>query len=288
MKINISAKSDVGIERTNNEDAFILCPVLGHQNWREDTNGYIYNGNLGSLAVVADGMGGANAGETASNIALETVKNCFELHCIESIDLSDKNICSFLEAVIKAANDAIMKRIEYDPETIGMGTTIVLLWLIKQKAYIAWCGDSRCYVFNPRTGLKSLTKDHSYVQELIDRGEISIKESYSHPDNNVITRCLGDSDSSVTPDIIIYDVRPNDTFLLCSDGLCGYCKDRNIEKVLYSNISDIDECCKCLINIALSAGGFDNITVTLLSVVDDNASQISIPILYRLKNMFNL
>lgn len=180
MKINISAKSDIGLERANNEDAFLFCSDLKEQNWNELTNKYIHVGNFGTIAVVADGMGGAKAGEVASKLALETIKKHFNVKNLNSIH--SKDIPTFLIESIELANESIIKHVDSDPETIGMGTTIVLIWLIGQKAYIAWCGDSRCYVFNPKKGLIKLTKDHSYVQELIDKGQISIKESYRHPE----------------------------------------------------------------------------------------------------------
>lgn len=286
MKINISAKSDIGLERANNEDAFLFCSDLKEQNWNELTNKYIHVGNFGTIAVVADGMGGAKAGEVASKLALETIKKHFNVKNLNSIH--SKDIPTFLIESIELANESIIKHVDSDPETIGMGTTIVLIWLIGQKAYIAWCGDSRCYVFNPKKGLIKLTKDHSYVQELIDKGQISIKESYRHPDSNIITRCLGDTEISPEPEIIVYDVSPNDTFLLCSDGLCGYCEDKLIEKKLYQNIGDLDICNKSLLDIALKSGGFDNITILLLSMIENNAMNISVPLTTKIKRLFTV
>lgn len=265
MKIKISAQTNVGLERTNNEDAYIYCSNINEQNWEYSPKKYSYIGNLGSIAVVADGMGGKNAGETASNIAIRTIKDCFKQKNFTAILSSNDKIHSFIKETFQKADNAIMEYIKNAPETIGMGTTIVLLWLINEKAYIAWCGDSRCYVFNPTYGLKALSKDHSYVQDLIDKGDITSEESYNHPDNNIITRCLGDSDTSADPDIITYDVNDNDIFLLCSDGLCGYCRDSEIEKVINKNYIRINKCTKSLIKMALNTGGHDNITVLLLS-----------------------
>lgn len=287
MKINISAKSDVGLERTNNEDAFVFCPDLTKQNWGESLDDYAQVGTLGSMAVVADGMGGANAGEMASTIALETIRGCFCRDNLESLSLTDEAIRSFLSDAITAANEAIMQRVSSDPDTIGMGTTIVLLWQIKQKAYIAWCGDSRCYVYNPDHGLKCLSKDHSYVQELIDNGVLSAKDVYDHPDSNVITRCLGDTDSPAVPDIIVYDVRMNDTFLLCSDGLCGYCSDKTIERIMTRHIQDLACCTESLVGAALKTGGFDNITIVLSSLIADRSVKVSGSIWHKLKRIQN-
>lgn len=286
MKVNISAKSDTGLERTNNEDAFVFCQDLNRQNWDEATHGYIPTGDLGSFAAVADGMGGANAGETASNIALDTIKNAFRADIVKSVVSSEQDICAYIREVIKKAHEAIMQHVNADPDTIGMGTTIVLLWMIRGKAFIAWCGDSRCYVYNPRKGMHRLSKDHSLVQELIDKGEITVNESYERPDGNIITRCLGDTDSSSDPDLTTYVVRPDDTFLLCSDGLCGYCRDKTIRKTLYSSVTDVDKCSDALIDISLKRGGYDNVTVVLLSAIDDNSATLRIPFLSKIRNWF--
>lgn len=286
MKIKVLAQTDIGKECTDNEDACVVCPDLGRQSWIcGQMPCYESLGKYGAVAVVADGMGGASSGEVASSIAIEVVKNAFaEERLCDCIRLGRME--EFLREVVKDADEAINRKIEEDPEKVGMGTTIVLLWLLGTKAYIVWCGDSRCYVFNPGSGLNSLTKDHSYVQELIDAGEITIEQSYKHPDNNVITRCLGGVDYLATPDVAVYDVCPGDMFLLCSDGLCGYCRDKLIEKTLYAQIPNLDRCCKGLIHEALDAGGFDNVTVLLLSVVDGDAMEVRIPIWRRLKNLF--
>lgn len=275
MKISISGKTDVGIERSNNEDAFSFCSDLTKSVWDISTSeGYVINGKLGSVSIVADGMGGANAGDIASSIAIESLKKDLIPSLLLTVIDSDETIKEYLSKIILNANDAILKHTELDPDTIGMGTTIVLIWILNEKAYIAWCGDSRCYVFNPKQGLKCLSKDHSYVQELIDKGEISIKQSFKHLDNSVITRCLGDSDTSAEPEIIVYEIHKHDQFLLCSDGLCGYCRDKIIEKTFYKEYLNIDKCCNAMIDLALKTGGQDNISVVNISTIDDNETEI--------------
>lgn len=277
MKIKIVATTDTGKERTNNEDAFILCPDLLQQDWAQNgTPSYIPCSKYGSLLVVADGMGGANAGEVASAIATKSIRSSFsKAHIEESLNSND--IDGLIQKSIKNADEAINKRIWEDPDTSGMGTTIVVCWIIDNVAHIGWCGDSRCYVFNPFSGIKQLTKDHSLVQELVDKGEISEKEAFTHPDNNVITRGLGDVDSQSTPEIINYSLSPNDIVLLCSDGLCGYCTNRSIEKLLGRNSVDIMKCRDELMRLALDAGGFDNICIALASVINDNQSVPNLP-----------
>lgn len=269
MKIKMTALTDVGRERTNNEDSFLVCPDLGGKKW-EGTVGYIPLADAGAVAIVADGMGGPVAGEVASTLAIETVQKCFMENPIPEL-LSDEAAESVLKAFVNKANEALHSRIDSDPETIGMGTTIVILWLLGSSAHIAWCGDSRCYVFHPKRGLRLLTKDHSYVQEMVDRGEITQDEAFNHPDSNIITRGLGDVDDSSEVETLTYHVEEGDVFLLCSDGLCGYCRDESIEKVLSSSWKDLEKCQVSLLQLALQAGGYDNITISLLATTPDTS-----------------
>ena len=277
MKIKIVAVTDTGKERTNNEDAYIICPDLSQQDWsHSETPTYIPLNKYGSLLVVADGMGGANAGEVASSIATNSIKRSFSKENVKYA-IMNNGIEDLLCSCIKDADDSINQRIYEDPDTSGMGTTIVICWVIGNVAYIAWCGDSRCYVYNAFRGLKLLSKDHSLVQELIDKGEITEKEAFTHPDNNVITRGLGDVDFQSQPDIVKYSINPNDIILLCSDGLCGYSTNKEIEHVLDANCIDVLKCRDGLLKLALDAGGYDNICISIASMIGDNQSVPLIP-----------
>lgn len=269
MRIEIVAKTDIGKEREQNEDAFIICPDLTHPNWELD-KAQVDLGPFGTLLAVADGMGGANAGEVASGLAMETLRQCFSTSRIVSVVNSEQHVQNYLQLAIKSADTFIKEHIIKHPETAGMGTTIVVCWILNNKAYIVWCGDSRCYMFNPKKGLMALTKDHSYVQELIDKGELTEEESFSHPDSNIITRGLGDFDTDVLADIVTYSIQPNDVFLLCSDGLSGYCRNSLIEKTIKTNYQDINKCCDKLMDLALDAGGYDNICIALASVCNED------------------
>lgn len=277
MKIKVVAITDTGKERPNNEDAFVICPDLFLQNWTlSETSTYIPLNKYGSVFVVADGMGGANAGDVASSIAINTIRNRFSKKNIENAIKYD-TIDGLLQSSIVEADEAINNKIFEEPDTTGMGTTIVVCWVIENIAHIAWCGDSRCYVYNIFEGLKSLTKDHSLVQELVDKGEITEKEAFTHPDNNIITRGLGDLDSLPQPDIISYSIHPNDVLLLCSDGLCGYSTNKEIERILKKNSADIKKCRDELLSQALNAGGYDNICIVLASLIGNEQSVPSIP-----------
>ena len=272
MKIKIVATTDVGKERTNNEDSYIICPDLSRQDWGYNgTSSYIPCSKYGSLLVVADGMGGANAGEVASSIATKSIRQTFSKENIENA-IDKGNLDGLLHLCIKNADEAINKKIIEDPDTIGMGTTTVVCWIIEGYAHIAWCGDSRCYLYNMSKGLIPLTKDHSVVQELIDNGEMTEKEAFTHPYNNVITRALGDLDSHSQPDIVSYPIGCNDIILMCSDGLCGYNTNRTIERILDENNIDVIKCREELMKLALDTGGYDNICIALASLIHDDQS----------------
>lgn len=288
MKINLCAISDVGIERTNNEDVVAICPDLSKPEWDSfSTGGYITLSSFGTIAIVADGMGGANAGEIASSLVVKKIESLFKSKICEEIIESEANMYAFLKDCFARSNQAIMDYVVGSPDSIGLGTTIVLLWIVKGKAFIAWCGDSRCYCFNPDTGLSMLTKDHSLVQELVDKGEIRTeKDAFNHPDSNIITRCLGDVDAESEPDILTYRINDGDIFLLCSDGLCGYCRDALIRKVMYSHYERITECRDALLRIALKSGGHDNISILLCATLPDNYETRKVGLKGRLKQFF--
>jgi len=146
-----------------------------------------------------------------------------------------------------------------------MGTTLVMAWLMDRKAYICWCGDSRCYVFNPAVGLTRLTKDHSLVQQLVDKGELAPEEAHKHPMSNIITQCLGNTATRISPDTRVYQMAHNDVLLLCTDGLCGLCTDDEIMQVMAAN-DDIVAMKSQLIEQALKAGGYDNVTVAICHI----------------------
>lgn len=265
MDISICAKVDIGKERDQNEDAFLVCPDLTHPDWGKNET-CVRLGPHGAVLVVADGMGGENAGEVASSLAIASIRDSFSTTPMESVVTTEERIKEFLRTMVINADDRINSEAWNHPETQGMGTTIVVCWIFEKKTYVAWCGDSRCYVYHPQTGLQALTKDHSFVQELIDKGELTDKEAFTHPDNHIITRGLGNFDSEAVPDIVSFPTQEGDTFLLCSDGLCGYCDDKTIEKVMKAHVFDTSDCCSTLINLALKSGGFDNICVALAHV----------------------
>lgn len=269
MKIKISAVNDVGRERENNEDAYIICPDMAQQDWKQPTmSSYIPLGKYGTVVVVADGMGGANAGEVASSLATTTIRDTLTAERVSQC-VASGDVPLLLRKCVSDADKAIKLRMMDDSSTMGMGTTVVICWIMADIAYIAWCGDSRCYLYHPLRGLKQLTKDHSYVQQLVDQGKITEQEALTHPDSNIITRGLGDFDANSVPDVVSHPLVADDLLIVCSDGLSGYCTDGDIESVLQDNYRDVTVCSDQLFQLAMQAGGHDNICIVLASLISD-------------------
>lgn len=266
LRLKLTAGTNVGLVRTNNEDNFVVCRNLISDNWTIPQAGETTDlGPYGALLVVADGMGGANAGEVASSIAIDTIQQAFSKQRLGNIVNSEEKILDFLCQVACDADKNIVKHSKKHKETKGMGTTLVMAWVLNDKAYICWCGDSRCYVFNPTVGLTRLSKDHSFVQQLVDRGELTPENAQFHPMSNIITQCLGNTSRQISPDTRVYKLSHDDVLLLCTDGLCGLCTDDEIVQVM-AETDDVVAMKGRLIEEALKAGGYDNVTVVVCHV----------------------
>lgn len=270
IKFRISAKTNVGLVRTNNEDNFQASSDLAVTPMKWVNNDICQLGEYGALLAVADGMGGMNAGEVASQIAIDTVREEFQPQQLtKDVTKNRFSIEKFMNDIIVKADNNIKKTAEKRPETKGMGTTIVLAWLYEGVLYVSWCGDSRAYIYNPKHGLHKLTKDHSYVQQLVDAGKLTEEEAFDFPESNIITRCLSDAKLRVQPESIAepYIVCDEDIILLCTDGLCGMIKDDEIGSVLAAYNSDLNRTTDALIQSALNASGADNVTVCLCQIL---------------------
>lgn len=267
VDFKLAAGTNVGLYRKNNEDNFIVCPDLATSQWLLPQGGdYAVLGEYGALLVVADGMGGMNAGEVASAMAVDTIQQMFTPEAIAPIVDDSKAVQQFMEQVVKAADKNILDHSQADSSTQGMGTTVVMAWLLGARAYLCWCGDSRIYVYNRRRGLQQLSKDHSYVQELVDKGELLPEYAHEHPLSNVITRCLGNEENRAVPDTRVYELHNGDVIMLCSDGLSSMCPDDQIQDIIAQFRDSPQECRDELISAALSCGGHDNVTVAVAMV----------------------
>lgn len=269
------AGTNIGL-RQNNEDNFTVCADLSKNDWGIPVNYHeeIELGNLGCVLVVADGMGGQNAGEVASSIAIETVHEMFSVDVLPTNVLeSSAAIDNYLKKVICEADLRIKKVTRDNPSTSGMGSTIVIAWIIEKLVHVAWLGDSRAYCIIKDKGIARLTKDHSYVQSLVDAGKITDDQAITHPDSNIINRSLGDTSQKAKPDVVSIELTEGEVILLCSDGLCGVCRDAVIGGIVEDNISDLRECREELISAALEAGGSDNITIAMIYITQcDNGA----------------
>jgi protein phosphatase len=269
VSFKMFAGTNIGL-RENNEDNFTVCPNLMLNEWvvPADTGQALSLGERGCIMVVADGMGGQNAGEVASAIAIDTVRELFSPTKLPTQILEDsEQINSYLKRVITEADVRIKQHAHNDPSTEGMGSTIVMVWVVRDVAYVAWLGDSRAYSYLPDKGIGRLSKDHSYVQTLVDAHKLTDEEAMNHPNSNIITRSLGDTAQRAKADVASYQLQNGEVILLCSDGLCGVCRDAVIGHIIESNYDNLQLCKEQLTQAALAAGGSDNITIALLRVM---------------------
>ncbi|MFQ9448048.1 MAG: Stp1/IreP family PP2C-type Ser/Thr phosphatase [Christensenellales bacterium] len=226
-------RTDIGRKRKQNEDAA----------WFDEKRG---------VFVVADGMGGHLAGEVASQMAIDAVRRMAARHKKPSVDL--------LKETVLGAHERIYLHAQGHAECAGMGTTISMMWRGGGYMYIAHVGDSRIYRL--RDGhMEQITQDHSLVGELVRAGLLTPEEARLHPRRNIITRALG-TEGDNTPDLLAADIRPGDCFLLCTDGLTGMVRDDDIERTLLDS-KTIDQAANRLVEMALDAGGSDNVTLIL-------------------------
>ena len=234
--------TDTGRARQSNQDS-VFC----------EENGV---GKFPNLFIVADGMGGHNAGDIASKIGIE--------EAVRQIKASEKvTPVGILEEAVQSANACIYENAEKNERFKGMGTTMVATTVIGETAYVVNVGDSRLYLLNDV--FRQITEDHSLVEEMVRSGEIQKEEMRTHPNKNIITHALG-SNEAVLPDCFEIQVNPGYVLLLCSDGLSNMLDDETIENTIRKAEGKVDVAGKELIDLANEAGGKDNISVILVQL----------------------
>lgn len=228
---------------------------------RQENQDALYVEQLGErqvLGVVCDGMGGARAGNVASALAVETFRDSFH-----DLWQSRKGLDAavYLSTSAEQANAAVNRRSETESACYGMGTTMVALLADGAHVTILNEGDSRAYRVN-ENGIECVTRDHSLVQDLVDRGELTQEEAKTHPNKNLITRALG-SEPELNADLFELQAQPGEFFLLCSDGLSNLLSD---QEILYEIIhgGEAEDCCRRLLEIAIRRGAPDNVTAVLI------------------------
>lgn len=258
MQIKASGLTHPGRVRDNNEDCFEIFP--------DETQGISYHPD--NLYIVTDGMGGATSGEVASLLAIQTIKDTFTSPYLLPIAFSPgckhDDVAKRLEYAVYMANKRLREETVKCPQLQGMGTTVVALHVEYENAYILHVGDSRCYRLRDRE-IKLITKDHSYVWDLYEKGIIPFEEINTHPRRNVITRALGIEDEAVC-DILIESIKSGDIFLLCSDGLSDMVTEFRMQQIILDDSGDLHKICTELIDEANLCGGNDNITVIMVAV----------------------
>ncbi len=240
--------TDVGQKRTMNQD-FVFAsdtPV----------------GPLPNLLIVADGMGGHQAGDTASRYTVEVIVS----HIKRS---RERNPIRVLRSAIETANEKVVEKAAGDERLSGMGTTVVAATVVQNYLYVANVGDSRLYLI--RDHIKQITRDHSLVEEMVRIGEISREQARNHPDKNIITRAIG-AHRDVAVDFFDLDLQKGDKILMCSDGLSNMVEDAEIERIVKSG-RELPKIAMDLIAKANENGGKDNIAVVLAQPLTGEVEQ---------------
>jgi protein phosphatase len=240
-------KTDVGIKRTQNEDALLVLPKYG-------------------IFSVCDGVGGRSGGDIASRKAAIGIEEYIQRNPLAALEANDdvgtaQKFEEYFSRCLEKVNADILSFAAKNPDATGMATTAVIAYFRKGSVYIANIGDSRAYLI-VTDKIEQLTEDHSYVNKLINSGTLSKDEALEHPKRNMITRALGASEHA-EPDFYNYNLQRGDRVLLCTDGLTGMVADALIHDMVRSS-DDLNFVCKCLVKAANDHGGDDNITVVLV------------------------
>lgn len=260
VELQIAAKTDTGLVRAHNEDSIALSQEYG-------------------LAILADGMGGYNAGEVASSIATSTLKESVEQQLQSrgwvARSSQSKYVQQLLAGSVERANSAILEAARAEPQFSGMGTTVVATVFHQNKLTIAHVGDSRVYRLR-RSVLTLLTRDHSLLQEQIDAGMIDPEMARFSANRNLITRAVG-VDHMVDVEIHDHLTQPGDIYLLCSDGLSDMLSMQEIGEILNNTAPDLELTCDALVARANRNGGRDNTSVILITVQSSDVSPSKLP-----------
>jgi len=257
--VHVFGRTDVGRTREHNEDAFVVADLTTMNATLQPEVREHRPGPRGSLFMVADGMGGAAAGEVASQLATEVVLEELDASWRRSESTNADTFALALRKAVEAANTRIHRYATDHPENRGMGTTTTVAGVLGDTVYLCQVGDSRGYIV--RNGVATqVTKDQSLVQRLIDAGELTAEEAEMSERRNIILQALG-PEPQVKVDLTTHQLRRGDVLVLCSDGMSGLMHSVDIARIVTENAPDLMATCKALIDLANENGGPDNITV---------------------------
>jgi serine/threonine protein phosphatase PrpC len=256
--VNVFGRTDVGRTREHNEDAFVVCDLTTDNATLQPEVRKHRLGERGTLFMVADGMGGAAAGEIASAMAVEVILGELRGRWIGSPKRGPDAFAVALKEATEAANSRIHTYAAEHPEHRGMGTTATIAGMLNDKLYVAQVGDSRAYLV--RDGVaRQITKDQSLIQKLVEAGELTPEEAEMSERRNIILQALG-PESHIKVDLTVQQIRSGDLIVLCSDGLSVQIKTEDISRISNEE-PDLVALCRKLIDLANANGGPDNITV---------------------------
>lgn len=238
----VCGMTDIGLRRSNNEDAYLLMTDRG-------------------LYVVADGMGGHNAGEVASAEAVKMLDEYFTRDRIELMKSDEEKIKEHFRDSFGEAHRHVNRMSRENPEFSGMGCALIMAFVTKGKLHTYHVGDVRCYVCNP-AGILKLTNDHTHVADLVRAGQMTEEEARKSHLRNLLTQSMGIS-GPIAPEYNTHVLLENERVLLCSDGLWDMVSDKEIHEILTTR-QDVATCCKDLVILANASGGKDNITVVVI------------------------
>jgi protein phosphatase len=258
-RVTVRARTDLGRTRDHNEDTFLVADLTARSTDLADKGPHEV-GPRGSLFLVADGMGGAAAGELASSMAADLIFRHLSESWSQEPDVSPERFTWHLRQAVERANDHIHTYSSEHPDVRGMGTTATVVGVLGSSLYLAQVGDSRGYLI--RGGVATqLTKDQSLMQRLVDAGELTEEEAAQSERRNIILQALG-PDAKVRVDLTYQELHRGDTLVICSDGLSGQVKREEIGELVV-RYPDLDALCDHLITLANERGGPDNITAVV-------------------------
>jgi protein phosphatase len=258
VRVSVFGKTDLGLTRDHNEDTFLVADLsAGNASLQPDVRNHEV-GPRGSLFMVADGMGGAAAGEVASAMAAEVIYGHLSTTWTQDEDVTAARFAFRMKEAVELANQRIYLYAREHPDVRGMGTTVTAAGVFGDELYLTQIGDSRGYLIRNGTAFQ-LTRDQSLTQRLVDAGELTPEEAEQSERRNIILQALG-PDPRVKVDLSHERLRRGDTLILCSDGLSGVVRREELAQIVQSS-PDLPTLCSALIDLANERGGPDNVTV---------------------------
>jgi protein phosphatase len=261
QKKSIGFASDIGLDRSTDEDSIVVTDLMTAFEGKKRRK---------VIMILADGMGGHNKGEVASKIGARTLASELQ-RFLSDADMNEAKYYDLITSAFSVANWHMLRYTDIHPEAEGMGTTISLAIIDEnQQLYVGNVGDSRVYIMNREEGAIQVTKDHTFVQELVDKGEITKEEARSHPKRNILNQAVG-TFADLKVDTFSLRLDDRDYVLLCCDGLTNHISDDEMAQIVLKDDANPQQACDKLVELANKRGGKDNISV-IIAPADINRS----------------